>query len=67
MSDPPAKRKPGRPPLDDGDRTVSVSTKIRGADYDKLTRLAESHRISISAIARSAIRLALKRDHSLDE
>jgi hypothetical protein len=44
----PPTRKPGRPPLDDGDETVSVSFRLPSAQYDELARRAQQERLSLS-------------------
>jgi len=56
--DPPPKRKPGRPRVEEpGTR---LSTFLRNSDYDRLVRLALKQDRSVSALVRDLLKVRLR-------
>jgi hypothetical protein len=56
------KRKPGRPSLDEADRTVAYTLRIPGRDFDQANTRARDERLTLPEWMRRALRTAAERD-----
>ena len=54
--------RPGRPPLDDDDPSVSVHVKVPGQTFDQLYEKSRRERVSMPALVRRAIARELDDD-----
>ena len=53
-------RPPGRPPLDDDDDSVPVSTRMPSRQYDDLTQRAKDARVTVAEQVRRDVAAAAK-------
>jgi hypothetical protein len=56
------RRRVGRPRLRDGEPTQRIQLQLPASDYDRVTKVAVHHRVSVQTVVRRAIGMALKRD-----
>lgn len=54
------KKSPGRPPLDDDDESVPVSTRMPSRQYDDLSQRAKDARVSVAEQVRRDVAAATK-------
>ena len=57
------KRPRGRPTITPGEASVNLHLRLATIDYDRISAMARKHGVSIAAVARAAVTLALKRQH----
>ena len=66
MDDLPGKVRRGPPTLKDGEPSKEFCIRVPMSDFEKARALAEKHRVSVASIFRSAFRVAVKRQTTLD-
>jgi hypothetical protein len=49
-------RKPGRPPLKDGEASTTVTVTLTVSDYDRAYARASRHGVSVPEVLRAALR-----------
>lgn len=59
--------KPGRPPLDPTDRSVSVSLRLPTRAFDQLCHRAAQERVSVPELLRRALRNSANKDRETSE
>jgi hypothetical protein len=60
-------RRPGRPPLQRGERSVSVCVKLPSAQFDAACRRAAADRMSVPELLRRAASSALRATDDEDD
>jgi hypothetical protein len=56
-----ARQQRGRPPLEDGDRSVPVHLKLCGREYDALYERAKRERVSVPEMVRREMRAQVEK------
>ena len=46
---------------------MQVGLRLSASDYDRAITLAQKHRVSVSQLMRAALRIAIKKQRTLDE
>lgn len=62
MSDDAPRRRPGRPPIREGEHSTSVQVRLPDSDFDRLSAVARQHRMTIPTLVRVVLTKTLGLD-----